>query len=251
MELKDKLKQLRQSKGITQQELANAIFVSRSAIAKWENGLGLPSADSMEALAQFYGIPQAQLVTAEAEQVIVQKNQKLRKLCALFGGLLFLLFFVLAAALPALLYSGSYGFTPQMAAGTFVNYPYIDTGDYHIYYSIFEGNWEDGRHWTSLSHFKPVQLHFWGCTVSESDYSYDIILHNNTMVGSLYSIRGKNGYYNIIRNSNGNGIVDADLITAKEIRVNGAAYPLEEGFFFVTPEPVECFWIGEGFYQVE
>ena len=35
---KDKLKELRMQKGISQYELAENLFVSRSAIAKWENG---------------------------------------------------------------------------------------------------------------------------------------------------------------------------------------------------------------------
>ena len=38
MELKDKLKKLRQEKGLTQAQLAQAVFVSRSTVAKWENG---------------------------------------------------------------------------------------------------------------------------------------------------------------------------------------------------------------------
>jgi len=42
MELKDKIKQLRREKGLTQAQLADALFVSRSTVAKWENGLGLP-----------------------------------------------------------------------------------------------------------------------------------------------------------------------------------------------------------------
>ena len=36
MELKDKLKQLRKAQGLTQAQLADAIFVSRSTVAKWE-----------------------------------------------------------------------------------------------------------------------------------------------------------------------------------------------------------------------
>ena len=43
MAFKDRLKEFRQFKKITQSELAKMIFVSRSAVAKWENGLGLPS----------------------------------------------------------------------------------------------------------------------------------------------------------------------------------------------------------------
>lgn len=50
MEMKDKLKKLRQEKGMTQAQLAEALFVSRSTVAKWENGLGLPNPESMAAL---------------------------------------------------------------------------------------------------------------------------------------------------------------------------------------------------------
>lgn len=54
MEFKDKLRTLRTERGLSQQELADAIYVSRSAVAKWENGLGLPGRASMEALTASY-----------------------------------------------------------------------------------------------------------------------------------------------------------------------------------------------------
>lgn len=40
MELCEKLKELRKKRGVSQQELADAIFASRSAVAKWESGNG-------------------------------------------------------------------------------------------------------------------------------------------------------------------------------------------------------------------
>ena len=55
MEFKDNLKKLRTEKGLTQAQLAEAIFVSRSTVAKWENGLGLPSVESMALLEAFFG----------------------------------------------------------------------------------------------------------------------------------------------------------------------------------------------------
>ena len=56
MEFKDELRKLRQEKGISQQALADSIFVSRSALAKWENGLGLPSEDAKNALIGYFGL---------------------------------------------------------------------------------------------------------------------------------------------------------------------------------------------------
>ena len=50
MEFNEKLQQLRKQKGITQEELAVAIYVSRTAISKWESGRGYPSIDSLKAL---------------------------------------------------------------------------------------------------------------------------------------------------------------------------------------------------------
>lgn len=51
---KDRLKELRRQKGLSQQELANSIYVSRSAICKWEMGNGVPSEANIEALCIFF-----------------------------------------------------------------------------------------------------------------------------------------------------------------------------------------------------
>ena len=79
MEFREKLRKLRTERGLSQRELADGVFVSRSAVAKWENGLGLPSEASREALAAFFGVPVAELRTEEPEAVILEKNRKLRR----------------------------------------------------------------------------------------------------------------------------------------------------------------------------
>ena len=75
MELKDKLKLLRQQNGLTQAQLAEKLFVSRSTVAKWENGLGLPADDSMQALQALFGIERDDVATTAPEEVIVAKNR--------------------------------------------------------------------------------------------------------------------------------------------------------------------------------
>lgn len=250
MELKDKIKNLRKEKGLTQAQLADALFVSRSTVAKWENGLGLPGPDSMKALEALFAVEPQQIATTEPETVIVEKNRKLHLIAQAAGWILLLALTAFSMYLPFAIQDGSYGFTWDMAAGIFADDTYFDTDDYRIYYHVFEGDWDDGRHWYSLSTFKPVEKHFWGFTVSEEDYESDVILYNYQMVGKLYSIKGKNRYYNMIKNTVGSGVPDF-IYTIESISIQGVEYQVQSGVFFITPEPVEYFKIGEHFLHVE
>ena len=47
----DKLKELRKKKGVTQAQLADAIYVSRSLITKFETGASYPNKDTLECTA--------------------------------------------------------------------------------------------------------------------------------------------------------------------------------------------------------
>lgn len=93
MEFKDKLKAARKERNLSQQALADAIYVSRSAVAKWENGLGLPSPESMEALEGYFGVEPGFFCTDQPETVILRKNRRIRA-DALLPGLLALVFLI-------------------------------------------------------------------------------------------------------------------------------------------------------------
>lgn len=56
MEFHEKLQELRKQKNLTQEELSEILFVSRTAISKWESGRGYPSIDSLKAIAEFFGV---------------------------------------------------------------------------------------------------------------------------------------------------------------------------------------------------
>lgn len=88
MEFNEKLQQLRKQKGITQEELAQALFVSRTAISKWESGRGYPSIDSLKHLAKFFSVTVDELLSTDevlaiAEEDGRQKESRFRNL--LFG----------------------------------------------------------------------------------------------------------------------------------------------------------------------
>lgn len=251
MEMKDKLKKLRQEKGLTQAQLAEALFVSRSTVAKWENGLGLPNPESMEALKNLYGISQEEVSTTAPEEVIVVKNKKLHLIGQIVLWVVIFSITILMAILPFAIHNGSYGFTSATAAGVSGDSTYIDTGNYRLYYSTFSGQWEDGTHWEMLGNAITVKKHFWGWTVAKKneDYTVRVITKDNYVVGRLISIEGKNGYYNII------GInispTCTDLVTLDTVKIRGVEYEVEQGFCFVTPEEVTFFHIGDTFYNIE
>ena len=56
MEFNVKLQELRKQKGLTQEELAKALFVSRTAVSKWESGRGVPNIESLKAISAFFSV---------------------------------------------------------------------------------------------------------------------------------------------------------------------------------------------------
>ena len=67
MEFSEKLREHRLQKGVSQAKLAADIHISRSAVAKWENGLGLPNDESLKILAEYFDISIASLINWVSE----------------------------------------------------------------------------------------------------------------------------------------------------------------------------------------
>ncbi len=76
MEFGEKLLELRSSKGMTQEELAEALFVSRTAISKWESGRGYPSIDSLKEISKFFSVSIDELFSSEKLVTIAEKENR-------------------------------------------------------------------------------------------------------------------------------------------------------------------------------
>ena len=95
MEFNEKL----QEKKLTQEELAQDLFVSRTAISKWESGRGYPSIDSLKEISRYFSVsidelicPQ-EIISAAEEEKQEYAGRTVSFICGaldLFAGILLL-----------------------------------------------------------------------------------------------------------------------------------------------------------------
>ena len=89
MEFHEKLQELRKSRGLTQEELAESLYVSRTAISKWESGRGYPSIDSLKAIAGYFSVTIDDLLSGKKILFIAEEENKanIRSVCDLLFGI--------------------------------------------------------------------------------------------------------------------------------------------------------------------
>lgn len=56
METKDVLLELRTKRGLTQEELAQEVYVTRQAVSRWENGETIPNIEALKQLSRFFDV---------------------------------------------------------------------------------------------------------------------------------------------------------------------------------------------------
>ena len=76
MEFNEKLQELRKQRGLTQEELAEKLYVSRTAISKWESGRGYPNIDSLKAIAKFFSVTVDELLSTDEILTIAEEDNK-------------------------------------------------------------------------------------------------------------------------------------------------------------------------------
>ena len=101
MEFHEKLQELRKSRGLTQEELSEALYVSRTAVSKWESGRGYPSIDSLKEISIFFSISIDDLLSTDKLLSIAEKENKanLQSMCDFLFGLLDI-FAIILSVLP-------------------------------------------------------------------------------------------------------------------------------------------------------
>ena len=76
MEFHEKIQEMRRQKGLTQEELAELLFVSRTAVSKWESGRGYPNVDSLKGIAKVFGVTIDELLSGEELLTIAEEENK-------------------------------------------------------------------------------------------------------------------------------------------------------------------------------
>jgi transcriptional regulator with XRE-family HTH domain len=69
MKFAEQLKKLRQKQGLSQEDIATELFVTRQAVSKWENGDGSPDLSTLVQLARMLGVSLDELVLAQQPAV--------------------------------------------------------------------------------------------------------------------------------------------------------------------------------------
>lgn len=75
MDFGEKLKALRTERGLTQEQLAAKLYVSRTAVSKWETGGGSPNLDSLQAVARLFDVSVDDLLSAD-DLIVLARDER-------------------------------------------------------------------------------------------------------------------------------------------------------------------------------
>ena len=90
MEFGEKIQKLRNQNKWTQEDLAEKLYVSRTAVSKWESGKGYPNIDSLKDIAKIFNITIDELLSSEEIIGIAksENNTNIKKANNLIYGLI-------------------------------------------------------------------------------------------------------------------------------------------------------------------
>lgn len=139
MEFNEKLQQLRKQKDLTQEQLAEQLYVSRTAISKWESGKGYPNIESLKCISKFFSVTIDELLSGEELITLAETENysNVKRIYNIISGIID----VLAVALIVLpIYGepqGNYFYHVNLLSNTHL--PNIDLGIHWAIYLVIIG----------------------------------------------------------------------------------------------------------------
>lgn len=79
LEFHEKLQELRKQRGLTQEELAEHLYVSRTAVSKWESGRGYPNIESLKAIGKFFSVSIDDLLSSDQVLDLAEADNRERE----------------------------------------------------------------------------------------------------------------------------------------------------------------------------
>lgn len=76
MEFSEKLQILRKQQGMTQEQLAEKLYVSRTAVSKWESGKGYPNLESLKQISKLFSISIDELLSGDELVLLAEDDKK-------------------------------------------------------------------------------------------------------------------------------------------------------------------------------
>ena len=243
MEFKERLKKLRGKRGVSQESLAKSIYVSRSAVAKWENGLGLPGRSSYETLLLYFDISETELPLCDNDEIMVSKNKRIRMLTEL---LIYVAVTIIIYTVCRVYFAhkDGFGFTSEMAAGRWWrDEACIKTEDYDFYYDTLNDGEGNPVIIDTFAVVDKEGLFYKRVEIDEIYTRVRSVTGENGYEGRLYTFRGDNVYYHIFRSTYRTGETGFPSITllGESVSSDGTEYSVTLNSFFTTPRDIESF----------
>lgn len=90
MEFHEKLQQLRKKHNLTQEQLAEQLYVSRTAVSKWESGRGYPNLESLKTISKLFAVSIDELLSNDEllELAETENRTNLRRVSGVVFGML-------------------------------------------------------------------------------------------------------------------------------------------------------------------
>lgn len=95
MEFNEKLQQLRKQNSFTQEQLAEQLYVSRTAVSKWESGKGYPNIDSLKCISKLFSVSIDELLSSD-ELITLAENENNQNMSKIVGFIYGMLDFIVA-----------------------------------------------------------------------------------------------------------------------------------------------------------